>query len=84
MSPSKIEWTTETWNPTTGCDQVSPGCDHCYALSLSARLKAMGQAKSRPTGGPRPPGPASACRSTPTCSSNHGAGTPPVTCSSTA
>lgn len=25
-----IEWTDETWNPVTGCDKVSPGCDHCY------------------------------------------------------
>lgn len=25
-----IEWTDETWNPTTGCDRVSPGCDNCY------------------------------------------------------
>lgn len=24
-----IEWTDATWNPTTGCDRVSPGCDHC-------------------------------------------------------
>lgn len=26
-----IEWTEATWNPTTGCDRVSPGCDHCLA-----------------------------------------------------
>jgi protein gp37 len=25
-----IEWTDETWNPTTGCTKVSPGCAHCY------------------------------------------------------
>jgi protein gp37 len=23
-----IEWTDKTWNPTTGCDKVSPGCVH--------------------------------------------------------
>lgn len=23
-----------TWNPTTGCARVSPGCDHCYAFTL--------------------------------------------------
>ena len=28
---SAIEWTEATWNPVTGCDQVSPGCAHCYA-----------------------------------------------------
>ena len=37
-----IEWTEATWNPTTGCDRVSPGCDNCYALTLAKRLKAMG------------------------------------------
>lgn len=28
--PTKIEWSEEVWNPTTGCDRVSPGCDNCY------------------------------------------------------
>lgn len=28
---SKIEWCEVTWNPTTGCDRVSDGCDHCLA-----------------------------------------------------
>lgn len=31
---SRIAWTDVTWNPVTGCTQVSPGCDHCYALRL--------------------------------------------------
>lgn len=35
MSPTKIEWTNESWNPMTGCTQVSAGCDHCYALTLA-------------------------------------------------
>lgn len=38
---SKIEWTEQTWNPTTGCDKVSPGCKHCYAEAMANRLKAM-------------------------------------------
>jgi protein gp37 len=42
---SAIEWTESTWNPTTGCDLLSPGCDHCYAERMSLRLKLMGQAK---------------------------------------
>ncbi len=37
-----IEWTEMTWNPVTGCVKVSPGCKHCYAETLSKRLKAMG------------------------------------------
>jgi protein gp37 len=28
---SKIEWTDHTFNPWIGCQNVSPGCDHCYA-----------------------------------------------------
>ncbi len=39
---SNIEWTEQTWNPTTGCKKVSPGCKHCYAETLSKRLQAMG------------------------------------------
>jgi protein gp37 len=42
---STIEWTESTWNPSTGCDSISPGCENCYAERMSHRLKAMGQAK---------------------------------------
>ncbi|MDQ6836858.1 MAG: phage Gp37/Gp68 family protein [Actinomycetota bacterium] len=54
---SSIEWTEATWNPTTGCDRTSPGCDHCYAATLAKRLKAMGQAKYQADGDPRTSGP---------------------------
>ena len=54
---TKISWTNKTWNPTTGCDQISPGCDHCYALTLSKRLKAMGSAAYQRDGDPRTSGP---------------------------
>lgn len=33
-----IEWTERTWNPTTGCDKVSPGCLHCYAEAITQRF----------------------------------------------
>ena len=36
---SAIEWTDATWNPVTGCDEVSPGCDHCYAKTLAERFR---------------------------------------------
>jgi protein gp37 len=39
---SRIEWTESTWNPLTGCTKVSPGCKHCYAERMAARLKGMG------------------------------------------
>lgn len=52
-----IEWTEVTWNPTTGCDRVTPGCDHCYALTLAKRLKAMGAEKYQADGNPITSGP---------------------------
>ncbi len=52
-----IEWTDVTWNPVTGCDRISPGCDHCYALTMAKRLKAMGQARYQNDGDPRTSGP---------------------------
>ena len=42
---SAIEWTEATWNPTTGCSKVSPGCANCYAETLTKRLRAMGMPK---------------------------------------
>jgi protein gp37 len=39
---SAIEWTEHTWNPTTGCTKVSPGCKFCYAEVMARRLHAMG------------------------------------------
>lgn len=40
-SSSAIEWTDATWNPVTGCTQVSPGCDHCYALTFAERFRGI-------------------------------------------
>jgi protein gp37 len=54
---SAISWTDATWNPVSGCDRVSPGCDHCYALTLAKRLKAMGNPKYQTDGDPRTSGP---------------------------
>ena len=42
---SKIEWTEKTWNPVTGCTKLSAGCAHCYAETMSNRLRAMGVKK---------------------------------------
>lgn len=54
---TSIEWTEVTWNPTTGCDRTSSGCDNCYALTLAKRLKAMGSAKYQADGDPVSSGP---------------------------
>lgn len=35
---SGIEWTEATWNPTSGCTKVSPGCDRCYAERITQRF----------------------------------------------
>lgn len=36
---SSIEWTDATWNPVTGCTEVSSGCDHCYAKTFAERWR---------------------------------------------
>ena len=38
---STIEWTEATWNPVTGCHQVSPGCAHCYAKAFAERWRGV-------------------------------------------
>lgn len=38
---SSIEWTDATWNPVTGCVEVSPGCDHCYARTFAERFRGV-------------------------------------------
>ena len=38
---SPIEWTEATWNPVTGCDQISPGCAHCYAKAFAERWRGI-------------------------------------------
>lgn len=44
---SKIEWTDETWNPTTECTRVSAGCDNCYAVKMTNRLATMAATKEK-------------------------------------
>ncbi len=44
---SKIEWTESTWNPVTGCSEISTGCKNCYAKRMALRLQAMGQPNYR-------------------------------------
>ena len=44
---SAIEWTESTWNPVTGCSEISAGCKNCYAKRMALRLQAMGQPNYR-------------------------------------
>jgi protein gp37 len=41
VNTSSIEWTDATWNPVTGCTEVSPGCDHCYARTFAERFRGV-------------------------------------------
>lgn len=45
MAKTSIEWSELTWNPTTGCTEVSPECKNCYARNHHKRLTGMGQKK---------------------------------------
>lgn len=61
---TSIEWTAgddstkgATWNPVTGCDTVSEGCDHCYARTMASRLKAMGNPSYQTDGPAKTSGP---------------------------
>lgn len=38
---TRIAWCDATINFWWGCQEVSPGCDHCYAKTLAAKLKGM-------------------------------------------
>jgi len=42
MARTKIEWADRVWNPVSGCEPVSEGCEHCYAMRWAERLRAMG------------------------------------------
>ena len=42
---TKIEWTTETWNPVTGCTQLSAGCANCYAKTIALQMQKNGVKK---------------------------------------
>lgn len=62
--PSSIEWTGMTWNPVTGCTEVSPGCDLCYAGPLpsggvghrATRTSKASTSSSGPSGSTNPQG----------------------------
>jgi protein gp37 len=38
MGRTTLPWVQYTFNPWWGCTQVSPACDHCYAMVLARRL----------------------------------------------
>lgn len=44
---TKIQWANSTWNPVTGCTEISPGCANCYARKQAERNQAMGSPNYR-------------------------------------
>ena len=38
---TSISWTTSTWNTVTGCQEVSAGCDLCYAKTFAERWRGI-------------------------------------------
>ncbi len=42
------EWTDETWNPMTGCTEISAGCDKCYAAVVARGRAAKHYRKQLP------------------------------------
>jgi protein gp37 len=38
MAKTKIQWVEYVFNPWWGCVQISPACDHCYAMVLARRI----------------------------------------------
>ena len=47
---TKIEWATKVWNPVTGCDKVSAGCENCYAIGMTNRLQKIDATKKKYAG----------------------------------
>lgn len=52
----KKDWRDESWNPITGCDRMSLGCDNCYALTMARRFRLNGQPKYQNDGNPKTSG----------------------------
>jgi protein gp37 len=40
-----VEWSEMPWNPITGCDPISTGCQNCYAKKIALWCQRMGQQK---------------------------------------
>ena len=39
MNRTRIKWTERTWNPNSGCAEISEGCKFCYAKTLAERYR---------------------------------------------
>ena len=39
MNDTSIAWTDLSWNPTSGCAELTEGCKFCYAKTRAERLR---------------------------------------------
>lgn len=39
MNETKINWTELSWNPASGCNEVSKACDRCYAKVIAEKYR---------------------------------------------
>lgn len=46
MSNSDIDYVTKGWNPVIGCEKLSDGCKHCWAMKMAWRLANIKKTKS--------------------------------------
>jgi protein gp37 len=40
-----VEWSEKPWNPITGCNPISMGCENCYAKKIAKWCQRMSQKK---------------------------------------
>ena len=48
FAPVSHKGSEATWNPVTGCSEVSPGCAHCYAKTFAERWRGVPGYPERP------------------------------------
>ncbi|MHB8065121.1 MAG: DUF5131 family protein [Ruminiclostridium sp.] len=39
VKTDNINWSKESWNPVTGCSEISSGCQRCYAKRMAERFR---------------------------------------------
>jgi len=45
MNTNIIDWSKNSWNPVSGCTQISTGCKNCYAKRIALELQKQGKPK---------------------------------------
>jgi len=45
MNTNIIDWSKNSWNPVSGCTQISTGCKNCYAKKIALELQKQDKPK---------------------------------------